>query len=404
MTKTIDSRGLSAGFDEPRALSYFVSVEDFFTQGDGTWTEDLNNNIDAYRKVALVRSCINLLAHFSTQKGFRTIVEPHNDGVKKYIDDVNARVNLDNVIYLSIIRREIDGRAGHEIVTDGNKNVTSLLMLIGSRLAPVIDPKTFEIEKFKYAGADGGEYNVEELLYFTLNAITNRQLGLSAIEAIRTVLKLKRNLEKDLLEASKRLWAPFGMFKIDTSMIVDPVKKTEAITSFKNTIKPGQSIVHNQGVEGKVYDMKPDINGLVRAIEKADEEIMGNWGIPKALLAREKTLTKSTLEFSLKALWMGPVAGIQRYYRRELEKQWYPRILEMKNPAWAKTYKVKHIFNPIAVFDPQLILSLARAAAEGLIEVEDFYSILGWEPDQVELRPDKEKIEPTEEEELNGGV
>lgn len=388
MVKIIDTRGLS-GYDshmvEPVALSYYVDVEDLFSTADTKWAEDLTSNMDAYKKVALVRACINLLAHFSTQKGFRTILEPENEEIKKYIDKTNERVNMDHALYLAIIRREIDGRSAFEIVNDtGKKNVMSLLPLVGSQVRPIINPKTFEIEKFKYIGTEKGEYSPEDILYFTLNALTTKQLGNSAIDAIKVVLKLKRNLEKDLLEASKRLWAPVGLFKLDTTMIMGADKKRAAVSNFKKEIKPGQSIVHNQAVEAKIIDLKPDINGLVRAIEKADEEIMGNWGIPKALLAREKTLTKSTLEFSLKALWEGPVASIQRYFRRELERQWYPQLLEMKQKGLSEQYKVKHIFNPIAVFDPQLVLSLAKAVEAGVIARDDFFRIIGWEPDMME--------------------
>lgn len=381
MVRIIRSNNLSAvtTAEEPRALSYFMSIEDVFM--NESWSEDLVNNIDAYTKVALVRSCINLLAHFGTQKGFRTIIKPQNEEIKNYIDGVNAQVNMDDFIYKMIIKREIDGRAGGEIVTDGNGNVTSLIPLVGSKIKPKINEETFEVEKYEYVGAIDGGYDVEDILYFTLNSLKSDRLGISAIDAIKTVLKLKRNLEKDLLESSKRLWAPVGFFEMDTTGIVGSEAKKAAIDNFKAMIKPGQSVVHNSKVKETIIDLKPDINGLVRAIEKADEEIMGNWGIPKALLAREKTLTKSTLEFSLKALWEGPIASIQRYFRRELESQWYPRILEMRQKGLSERFKIKHIFNPIAVFDPQLIMSLAKAVDGGIITKEDFFNIVGWEPE-----------------------
>jgi len=160
----------------------------------------------------------------------------------------------------------------------------------------------------------------------------------------------------------------------------------------KNRIGLSNAIVTNLNVDGKVYDMKPDLNGLVRAEEKVDEEIMGNWQMPKALLSREKTMTKATLEFSLHALYAGPVAGVQRFYKRELERQWYD-VIVTKMGHDPNVYKVKHEWNPMVLADASLIRALSDAVKNEVMTKEEMYSILGWKVMDSKVKPEEAIVE-----------
>ncbi|GAG52062.1 unnamed protein product, partial [marine sediment metagenome] len=161
-------------------------------------------------------------------------------------------------------------------------------------------------------------------------------------------------------------------------------------------------IIVNRAVEHTVIKYNPDLNNLIRAIDKQDEEIIGNFGIPKALLSREKTMARATLEFSLRAFYESTIASEQAYLKRELENQWYDPIVE--SLGYQDKIRIRHEWRPI--FDPQsdLIVALTRAVEAGIVNVDEFWRRLGWELDRVPgssvgLRPRRPEDEDKDENE-----
>jgi len=346
------------------------------------WDEKdrIRGSYDSYKKIPLVRNCIKLTAHFSTRNGHETVVEggdrDKHAEIKKIVDDINRKVNLDFILYQSIIVREIFGTSAYQIVPAAETDMpVNLFPLDPRKLKPKIGKDTM-LEGYVYMMDKGQTKDIpaDKVLYFSLDSLFGNMRGESSVDTLRTTIRRKCNLSVDMLQAAKRCWAPFGVFQLST----DKGKSAQQIADFKKEIKPGMSIVTNKKVEGKVYDMKPDLNGLVRAEEKVDEEIMGNWQMPKALLSREKTMTKSTLEFSLHALYSGPVAGVQLYYKRALERQWYDMIVE-KAGYDPTVYKVKHVWNPMVLADANLIRALAYAVEKKVMTKKEMYTMLGWE-------------------------
>lgn len=352
------------------------------------WLDALQNDLtvsgpwDAYKKVSLVTQCINATSHYATRKGFRTAIEvntPQAQEILSKINNINRKVNLDNIIAMAIIKREITGRAAFEIVKDGNGQIVALLPLSSEAITPHLDEETQMIDYFEYTSAKNGRLEVEDVLYFPRMPFGRDMRGESAISPIMNVVKLKLELYKDLLESAKRLWGPMGLFQMDTTDIRDPAKKEERMNAFANKLKPGRSIVYNKAIEAKVIDLKPDIMGLVRAIEKADEEIMGNWQMPKAIFAREKTVTKATLSAALDALYEGPIESVQRFFKREIERQWYDRIVRNELKMDPEVYAVKHLWNPVTRPDADLIRALAYSVRVGAMTKEEFFAIMGWQ-------------------------
>jgi hypothetical protein len=353
-----------------------------------SWLDKIDEDLyvegpmDAYRKVALVAQCINGTSHYATRKGFRTSITQDDDkgkGALDYINAINRQVNMDNVIAIAIVKREIYGRAAFEIVRDEQGQIVALLPLRSSLIRPHIDPETQMADYFEYSEAKDGKLQLKDVLYFSRLSLHRDMRGQSAITPIMNVIKLKLELYKDLLESAKRLWAPMGLFQMDTTDLRDPLKKEARMREFANQLKPGRSIIYNTAVEGKVVDLKPDIMGLVRAIEKADEEIMGNWQMPKAIFAREKSITKATLSAALNALYEGPIESVQRYFKRELERQWYDMIVREYLKLDPLVYSVKHLWNPVVILDSTLIRSLAYAVRVGAMTKEEFFHTMGWE-------------------------
>lgn len=376
----------------PVSSSAMFTWEDIFGK---EWTGVFSSVYDVYKRVPLVRQCINMIAHFTTRRGFDTHVEALTNKkdeqdmklIKRHVDTINRRVNLDLALYIATIKREIWGRAGYEIVRDENKNIVMLLPLASTTLKPHIDKTTMQIDYYKYTDEQGDkQLDPQDVQYFVRDPLSYDKLGISAIEPLQTTVKLKANLEKDLLEAAKRLWAPIGLFQVDTSHVMGPDEKEKELRKFSDKLKPGQSVIYNKAVEGKVVDLKPDLTALVRAIEKADEEIIGNWGIPKALVSREKTLSKATLEFALRALYDSTIEGMQRHLKREIETQLYKYIIDDLN--FTELYRIRHVWKPTSFHDPELVRAMAYAVAKGAMTRREMFTILGWDMlDEPTLTP-----------------
>jgi len=332
---------------------------------------ELNNNREIFRNTSLVQQSINIVASFTTQKGFHTVCT--NAQALETIQKFNLNVNLDGVIYSSIVDMNVDGRSAYEILYVGRKP-SGLKHLVASSIRPKWDSVSNEITGYEYKGKT---FKPEQVLYFTRFGEQTNYLGQSAIPPIKDAVNTKNNLMFDLKQCSKRLWAPIGLYQVDTSGVKSVEDKQAIIDDFKAQLKPGRSVVYNSAVVAKQIDLKPDINGIIRAIDKCEEEIMGNWGVPKALLSREKTVTKATLEQSVKALYEGPVSGVQRYLKREIEDQLYSVIL--------KGYGYKNetaflVWNPIvSTQDPVLIEKLFALVDAGHMKLKEVKQMLGWE-------------------------
>lgn len=379
----------------PGNVSLISRVEDFITDVGrfDKWPQGITSAYDAYKNIGIVRQSINTLVHFATRNSFTVSVKPlQGEGdseemakIKFKIDTINRTVNADLTWFIAMIKREIWGRAAFEIVRDTNGEIVMLLPLMSTLVEPVIDPDTMTVDHYKY-GIEDLEIDPEDIIYFAKDALEWDRLGISSITTIKRNINIKVNLERDLREASKRLWSPFALFEMDTKFVAGgPSEKKAEMQKFADQLIPGRSIVHNKKVIPTIVNMQPNIGDLVRALEKQEEEIMGNWNIPKALLSRERTLTKATLEYSLKALYEGPVAGLQRYFRREIEMQLYDRILFDLHKE--EKYEARHVWRPTVIHDPQLIRSLAYAVDRGAMTKAEMFDVLGWEMIEPQGRP-----------------
>lgn len=252
----------------------------------------------AYRQDELVQYCITLLAQFSTQKGFETKIQPLGDqdpqdytDVKCTIDKMNKDINLDYNLYLGQIKRYIYGFTGFEILTDDNGIPTRLIPLESEKLKPDIN-ENFDWVGFEYTSAES-DYKREELFYLTTEDLDYNGIGMSKIEPVMHPLNVRYDIREDLKQASKRLWAPMGIFQVDTSAM-DEDEEEKYLKKFKEQLKPGQSVITNKQIESKVVEMTPDLSAFVNALNKTEEEILGNFGIPKALVSKEKCAPGST--------------------------------------------------------------------------------------------------------------
>jgi len=365
-----------------KELGILVGVEDFL---DSMSSGPISDYLSAYQRMALVTQCINATAFYTTRKGFKTVVTGPDasicEKIKLKVDTLNKKVDMDTMLTIAVIKRDVFGRSAFEIVRDGHNNIMKLLPLSSTGIVPNVNTDTQMVDYYNYTSSTPGQTKMElqpdEVLYFPRLPLERNMLGVSAIDPIMDNIKTKQTLSVDLLQSAKRLWAPIGLFEMDTSYIKDPKDKETAMKNFANQLQPGRSVVHNKSVKGTIVDMKPDIRAIILALEYQDQEIMANWQMPKAILAREKTVTKATLAEALNALYEGPVAMIQRYFKRALEAQWYDLIVrEMHYDP--EIYSVHHEWNSIVMYDAALIRSLAYAVRVGAMSKKEFFNTMGW--------------------------
>lgn len=351
------------------------------------WPKEMANEMDVYKKVSLVRQCINLVSDFSVAIGWNVVSE--HDDLTRAITDMEDRTNFPEFLKNVIKRREIWGESAHEIVRDKNGNVMHFTPLDTQRLTVKVDKNRMVIDHFIYRTSTG-EVKLEkkDVFYVTRDALDNSYRGVSSLESIKTTVRRKWNLEKDMEQAAKRLWAPYTLFRFNTSYVKDKKEQEKEIKRFIDQIEPGRTIVHNQQVEPSIINMTPDISALNQAIDSADQEIIGNWGIPKTLFSRG-TISQNALEFSLRSMYESVIAGTQQYMKYEIENQIYDLVAV--NMGYERG-SVKHVWRPAKFHDSPVIRALTYAVKEAVISPKAMVTMLGWPEGSVldvddEVRP-----------------
>ena len=367
-----------------------VSLEDALQKGFGSTATYYNY----YKATGTLRKCINLTASLTTRAGFETTIscvdkkddptKPEYLEVKRKIDELNRRVNMDNTLYITQIKRYLYGKAAWEITLDTRAKQIMRLDPLKSAYAVPIVSENGTFEGVEYYPSEQKIIPKNRLLYFTLDALENDKdslNGLAIVTSIERNIKIKKNLERDLLYAARSLWAPIVIYEADTRGLT-PTEKEALFTDLQSDLKPGAVVITNRAVKPIVVQYNPDLNNLIRAIEKQDEEIIGTFGIPKALLSREKTIARATLEFSLRAFYESTIAGDQAYLKRQIESQWYDPLVKLL--GYSDKINIRHEWRPI--LDPQsdLLTALVRAFEAGVVNAEEFYRRLGWELDRAE--------------------
>lgn len=343
------------------------------------WPKCMDDYQDVYERVSIVRKSINLISDFTISIGWD--VKSEYDDLKKEIEEMRDRTNFSEVLKTAIKKREIWGFAAFEIVRDTNGNIVSFLPLDPKKFDVMINIETMEIDHFQYTvQGEKKKLDPEDVFYVTKDALDSSKKGISALESIKTTIKRKWNLEKDMEQAAKRLWAPYTLFKFDTSYVKDKEEQQKEIRKFINKIEPGKTIAHNQKVEPQIINMTPDIASLNDAIESADQEIIGNWGIPRALLSRERSVSQATLEFAIRSLYESSVASIQQYFKHEIENQIYDLIARDMDYSHGSA---KHTWKPAKFHDSPVIRALTYSVKEGVISPKTMVTMLGWDVEDI---------------------
>jgi hypothetical protein len=356
-----------------------------------------------FRQDELVRKCIITNAYFATMTaGFETVLETTTEDVdvekyafvKEGIDGFNKRVNLDLMLFVAQVKRSIYGKTGFEIVLEEDETPAWLLSLQSTRLKPNVD-EDWGLTGFRYEGRDG-YYQPDEVLYFVNLGLEADYEGLSDVEPIRGVCQARHDLlRENFPEIVRTIWAPYVILKANT----EGLSKEEAdrvINDLADVARAGKSIAVNESVEPTVVDITPDIEGLNELLDRLEQAIVANFGTPRFLLGKPIE-NRATAYAELEAYVQGPITHIQRYFKRELERQWYDRwtrkILEDEGKKVPEDEQppvlVKHRWNPVRTTD---IYEMAKAIAvlwgggTGAIagRPDKVWDLMGWDPSELE--------------------
>jgi len=382
-------RRLLGGVNAPKAKHRYP-----VTSSSDAYYAGLNQDYRWFRQDELVRKCVVTNAYYATLHGFNTVVEAdppakHRD-VKEKIDAINKAVNMDLVLFTAQVKRSVYGKAGFEIISDGDGLPSKLLSLESDRLNPDLD-EDWQLTGYTYRG-EKGFYGPEEVLYFTNMELEADRRGLSDLEPLRSVCMARHEvLRENFPEIAKSLWAPYVILKADTSGL--PLDEAEKVVeSLADVARAGKSIAINESVEATVIRHTPDIKGLNELLGKLEEAIVAGLGTPRFLLGRPIE-NRATAYAELEAYVQGTVGSIQRYLRREVERQWYDRLTRKIlgiEPGEPLPVQVKHLWNPVRAMD---VYAMADAAARlwgshgmGPLggNLEKIWELMGWDPGELE--------------------
>jgi len=380
------------GASAPKAKRYGETS----TPTSSTYYRGMNEDYRWFRQDELVRKCIITNALFATTAGYETIAEAEDTDeysrVEEKIDELNKTVNMDLALFVAQMKRSVYGSAGFEIVLDEEEYPSQLLSLQSTLLKPDID-EDWTHTGYTYKGKKGF-YTTDEVLYFTNLQLEADMLGLSDVEPVRSVCQARHEvLRENFPEIARSLWAPYVILKADTSGL--PSEEAEkAVETLAEVARAGKSIAVNESVEATVVDMTPDIDGLNGLLDRLEQAITANFGTPRFLLGKPIE-NRATAYAELEAYVQGTVNSIQRYLKREVERQWYDRwtrkILEDEGALTEPLpVQVKHRWNPVRTMD---VYAMADAAAKlwgghgmGPLgrNLEKVWELMGWDPGEME--------------------
>jgi hypothetical protein len=158
--------------------------------------------------------------------------------------------------------------------------------------------------------------------------------------------------------------------------------------------RAGKSIAVNESVEATVVNITPDIRGLCDLLDRLDQAIIGGFGTPRFLLGRPVE-NRATAYAELEAYVGGPIAQARRYFKRELERQWYGRwvlkaLEEEGEMSEAPPVALKHRWNPVRVAD---VYEMAKAVSAlwgshgmGALSgrLDKAWEMMGWDTSELE--------------------
>ena len=163
----------------------------------------------------------------------------------------------------------------------------------------------------------------------------------------------RRIIEFDMPEIATAMWAGYGMFIIKKLGRSKADAELDANTLL-NSLNPGAfNAVTTDAmdeIEFKNLDLDPKVKELVELASFYERIIIGNYGVPSALLGREEDQNRATLIGKIQFFLEGPVKAMREWMSHTISPQWYERnMVKMGMGELLSKVRVKAEFEPIIV-------------------------------------------------------
>jgi hypothetical protein len=143
----------------------------------------------------------------------------------------------------------------------------------------------------------------------------------------------RRIIEFDMPEIATSMWAGYGMFLIKKMGRTEADAKAD-LDGVLESLKPGSfsavTVDEMDEIDFKPIDLEPKVGELVELVQFYSNMIVGNFGVPAALLGDESEPNRATLIGKLKMFLEGPVKEERQWLKDIVEREWYREMIVKK--------------------------------------------------------------------------
>jgi hypothetical protein len=210
----------------------------------------------------------------------------------------------------------------------------------------------------------------------------------------------RRIIEFDMPEIATSMWAGYGMFLIKKMGRSESDAKAD-LDGVLDSLKPGSfsavTVDEMDEIDFKPIDLEPKVGELVELVQFYSNMIIGNFGVPAALLGDESEPNRATLIGKLKMFLEGPVKEERQWLKDIVEREWYREMIVKKGyQDILKKVTVEAEFEELGIEQWQdLVDSVLKL--QGLVEVP-----LEQKLQLLNLEQMKEEVKDVKPEQITG--
>jgi hypothetical protein len=291
------------------------------------YKDNLNAYEEIYKTMPLVQAGINYTADLAVGTGYMLISEDEHakEVVSEFLDNQEFSLLMHRVTRHVLVY----GNAYLELVRLNDKLVE--LKLLHPKTIKVKVSKTGDIQGYEQAIGFNQkiEFTPEEIAHFKWNVIGDSIYGTSVIEAIRSVINVKAQMENDLRLISHRYAAPQIQYKLGSEM--EPAT-AEQITEFNNQLdnqNPEMDLITSHAVEAHVIRPLGTNIGVEGFLSHIENQVIAGIQVPEVALGRGQSITEATAKVQI-GIFDRRVKSIQRELSRQSERLIIQEIVTSK--------------------------------------------------------------------------
>ncbi|MCL2359964.1 MAG: hypothetical protein FWC74_09480 [Candidatus Bathyarchaeota archaeon] len=341
-----------------------------------------------------VNRCVCINAGFSTiTSGFDTEIEvtakPPEGATKQqqttfirevkakyqplldFVNNINAKVNLDTTLFYNVIRTLIHGKMAWLIlfneksVNKEPRRLVALPIKVGkdTGLQPVLDDERevvrYEIPDEKNKDGTPKTYSLEEILYFCYMDLTGDKQGLSSLYPVLQACSLRREIRtRHYSRILERLWKIPMVAQVDTEGFEETpageAKERALLNQVTAAVDSGRNFAVNKNIELKTASVTLNMQSVLDIERGKSEEIIAQFGTAP-FLVNQLSANFATAQVEYDSFISGTVADLQRFLKRELEAGWYKRLFDAyyNDPVVSaekvlaeQEVRIKHVWRP----------------------------------------------------------